>query len=206
MSLDLVIDTSRPGARMGLFGGGLEHECFKRDARGESLSAVLEELLAASGAGLESVSRVLVLRGPGSFTGLRTGIAFAEGLCFSGRRELYGVSTLQALLSVFEGGSSAVIMKARPGFWYFSRGEGEFFVPTDFVLGELETIEIKNAVLDSEALSNGEISSELARRRVQVLNEADIGLSHFRKFFDVLSPSPVQDANYIQPSYAEQGR
>lgn len=206
MSLDLIIDTSRVGARLGLFGGAVQHECFKQGAKGESLSAILEELFAVSGASLESVSRVLVLRGPGSFTGLRTGIAFAEGLCFSGRRELYGVSTLQALLAVLECEKPAVILKARPGFWYFSRGAGEFFVPTDFVLQELESFDIEKAVLDAAASSNAEISAALVEKRVQILNEADIGLAPFRKFFGTLSPSPVQDANYIQPSYAEQGR
>ena len=205
MSIDLIVDTSRLGARLGVFGEGLSRECFKPDAKGESLSAILEELFAEAGVALEQVARVLVLRGPGSFTGLRTGIAFAEGLCFSGRRKLYGVSTLRALLSVLEGKPSAVLLKARPGFWYFSRGSDELFVPTEVVLREFESFEIGAAVLDSAAISKPEISAELAKRHVQILDESKVGLSSFRKFFDELAPSPIQDANYLQPSYAEQG-
>jgi tRNA threonylcarbamoyladenosine biosynthesis protein TsaB len=45
---------------------------------------------------LESLEGVAVSAGPGSFTGLRAGIAFAKGLAFAGGLPLVGVSTLEA--------------------------------------------------------------------------------------------------------------
>ena len=64
-------------------------EIVNPDARGEILGASVDELLKRLGATLDDVKRVMVTLGPGSFSGLRTGGAFCQGLCFSGKRELY---------------------------------------------------------------------------------------------------------------------
>ena len=45
----------------------------------------------------DDVNGVAVSLGPGSFTGLRIGVAFAKGLCYQGSPALLGVPTLKAL-------------------------------------------------------------------------------------------------------------
>ena len=55
------------------------------------------ELLASAGAGVTEVDRIVVGRGPGSFTGLRIGIAAARGLALALDVPVAGVSTLDAL-------------------------------------------------------------------------------------------------------------
>ena len=52
----------------------------RRDLSREIEHAVAE-LLAARGAGVRDLAGVVVADGPGSFTGLRIGIAFAKGVC-----------------------------------------------------------------------------------------------------------------------------
>jgi len=54
-------------------------------------------LLDEAGADLASVDVFAVATGPGSFTGLRIGIATMQGLAFAGGKPLIGVSTFDAL-------------------------------------------------------------------------------------------------------------
>lgn len=212
--MDLIVDTSRKGVRMFVCGKNasdefVERELIKTDARSEKLENMLDELLQSAGSALDNVKRVLVLCGPGSFTGLRTGIAFCEGLCFSGKRELYGVSSLVAL-ATFASTKPVVITKARPGYWYFTTGaenSSEFFWPTERVVEELANVGASEAVLDDFACADEKITNALSAKNIAVIRESEGKMASFKKIFEWnLKPSPVQDANYIQPSYAEQGK
>lgn len=64
------------------------------DAR---LAPLVAEVLATAGRRVSDLDRVAVLTGPGSFTGLRVGIAFAIGLCMPHRVPLIGVPSLFAV-------------------------------------------------------------------------------------------------------------
>lgn len=61
------------------------------------LLAMTAQLLQDSGSSWEEIERVAVGLGPGTFTGLRVGVATARGLAHSRGIELVGVSSLQAL-------------------------------------------------------------------------------------------------------------
>jgi tRNA threonylcarbamoyladenosine biosynthesis protein TsaB len=61
------------------------------------LLAMVDELLGGAGLELGDVQRIAVGVGPGTFTGLRVGIATARALAQSAGSELVGVSSLAAL-------------------------------------------------------------------------------------------------------------
>jgi len=73
----------------------LEHE--QPNAHAERLLPLLERLLADAGWPKSSLDRLAVGVGPGSFTGLRAGIALAEGLSVGLDRPLWGVGSLLAM-------------------------------------------------------------------------------------------------------------
>lgn len=75
--------------------GSLEHE--QPNSHAERLLPLVERLLAEAGWAKSSLDRLGVGVGPGSFTGLRVGIALAEGLSVGLDRPLIGVGSLWAM-------------------------------------------------------------------------------------------------------------
>ena len=73
----------------------LEHE--EPNSHAERLLPLLERLLAEAGWPKSSLDRLGVGVGPGSFTGLRAGIALGEGLSVGLDRPLIGVGSLLAM-------------------------------------------------------------------------------------------------------------
>lgn len=63
----------------------------------ERLMGVISEVLAEAGAGWREVAKLGVCIGPGSFTGIRVGVACVRGLELSLKAPAVGVSTLEAL-------------------------------------------------------------------------------------------------------------
>ena len=83
-----------PAERVRVLAAG-DHLC-RRQANVELMQTVLCALERA-GYTMADVDAVLVGRGPGSFTGVRIGIATAKGIACGLGRALYGVSTLDAV-------------------------------------------------------------------------------------------------------------
>jgi tRNA threonylcarbamoyladenosine biosynthesis protein TsaB len=63
----------------------------------EALLPLLDRLVARVEGGFDAVGRVAVTVGPGSFTGIRVGVAAARAIGLACRVPVVGVSTLQAL-------------------------------------------------------------------------------------------------------------
>ncbi len=77
----------------------------------------LEDMLATLGFSVGDVSAVAVAIGPGSFTGLRVGLAASKGLAYALDVPLVGVSSLEALACQVTGASTTVapIISSRRG-------------------------------------------------------------------------------------------
>lgn len=190
---------------MALSADSVYEEMVDPSAKGEILSASLDNLLAKVGATLDDVKRVMVTVGPGSFSGLRTGVAFCQGLCFSGKRDLYGVTTLQAL-ACFAGApdeSVAVVIRARNGFWYLRLNNEESFIETADVVARLQASSVKNAVVDAAALADEALVAVFKDKGIATTLDTDKKLNMWAPLFDTVKPSLIQEANYIQPSYFE---
>lgn len=190
---------------MALCADSVYEEMVDPSAKGEILSASLDNLLAKVGATLDDVKRVMVTVGPGSFSGLRTGVAFCQGLCFSGKRNLYGVTTLQAL-ACFAGVSDesvAVVIRARNGFWYLRLNNEESFIETADVVARLQASSVKNAVVDAAALADEALVAVFKDKGIATVLDTDKKLNMWSPLFDTVKPSLIQEANYIQPSYFE---
>ena len=72
----------------------------------QTLMVMAEDLLKQCGKTVSDVTAVAVAEGPGSFTGVRIGVAAAKGFAWGGELPCYGVSTLEAMaetLGVYQG-------------------------------------------------------------------------------------------------------
>ena len=115
----LGIDTATSATAVALAGAGEGSERRDDPPAGEHpghatrLLAMAQELLAATGVAWEALERIAVGTGPGTFTGLRVGIATARGLAQALSIPLAGVSSLAALAQEALAGADAGVPGAR---------------------------------------------------------------------------------------------
>jgi len=188
----------------------------------ERLIPAIESLLGPLGLTTGDLGAVSVSAGPGSFTGLRVGVAAAKGLAFALDIPLYGVPTLELLAANAAPGAGAVrpLLDAR---------RGELFTALyRFGQGRLKQVEEAGIVtpagleerLEPETLMVGEISPALRERisrRFRGVHFASPPLSYPRASAAALAGAerlaagaPSETASlaptYLRPSDAEAGR
>ena len=96
----LVIDTALDACTVAVFEDdralSVRSEIMAR-GHSERLGGFVRDAVAEAGGGFEVLDRIGVTVGPGSFTGLRVGLAFAQGLGAALGLPVVGISTLEAL-------------------------------------------------------------------------------------------------------------
>jgi tRNA threonylcarbamoyl adenosine modification protein YeaZ len=122
-----AIDTALEACSAAILDTDLEtviaHESLSM-ARGhaEALMPLIARVLATSGLDFTQIDRIAVTTGPGSFTGLRVGIAAARGLGLAASKPVVGLSTLSAFAAPFIAADDtlpvAVAIDARHGHVY----------------------------------------------------------------------------------------
>ena len=107
--LILAFETSAKAASVALLEDGrLLGESYQNSGmtHSQTLMVMAEDVLKTAGKAAEDVTAVAVAEGPGSFTGVRIGVAAAKGFAWGRALPCCGVSTLEAMaqtLGIFEG-------------------------------------------------------------------------------------------------------
>ena len=99
--LILAFETSAKAASTALLEDGrLLGEIYQNTGltHSQTLMVMAENLLSQCGKTVEDVTAVAVAAGPGSFTGVRIGVAAAKGFAWGQEIPCYGVSTLEAMV------------------------------------------------------------------------------------------------------------
>ena len=125
MKLELAIETSSRLATVAARSGGvvLQAELSSTRAHASDLLPALDRLVRELGREPREVEAVYVGLGPGSYTGLRVGIATALGLSRSTGAALAGVCSFEVLLweRLAPGECGGVLLDGRSGGFYHAR-------------------------------------------------------------------------------------
>jgi len=142
----LSVDTSLPVLSVALTKGasligGIT--LIGKESRNEKLLPAIDWLLSEAAVDQTALELLVVTRGPGSFTGVRVGLATVQGLAFALGIPVCAMSTHEAFAESARGISSSCLV-------YGDAGRGEFYVSA--FVDDVETIEpalMKREELDS---------------------------------------------------------
>jgi len=121
--LTLAIDTATKVCSVALCRDGellAEYNIHMGMTHSEGLLPQLEQLLKRTNTKKQDIDLIAVSMGPGSFTGLRIGLATAEAMAYSWQCLLHGVDTLKALAYniPLEGFLLSPVLDAQKGNYY----------------------------------------------------------------------------------------
>lgn len=174
----LAVDTSSRIIGVALYDGLRvlgETVWASEDYHTVELAPAIAQIVARAGLQIKDIQAVAVATGPGSFTGLRIGLALAKGLALARRLPMIGIRTLDVLavaqpvrdlplvatLQIGRGRMAAGWYEARAGAW---KPTGEINIVTAEALVE---------VIQQPTLVCGEMTPEerrtLARKRKNVI-------------------------------------
>lgn len=149
MPLILHIDTSGPTAVVMLAKDGIplaaRHSAGERDHAG-NINKLIADLLYECGFQLSDMDAFAVCNGPGSYTGLRIGLATAKGFCYVLEKPLILHSRLHLMLreamAIFPGPATFVaILPARAGEYYVAiEGIWSSKLPAHMTIAALEKV------------------------------------------------------------------
>lgn len=100
MALILSIDTATTTGSVSLARGGKALQTLVNEQQQDHAAAMVlyvQQVLREQGVTAADLDAVAVSAGPGSYTGLRVGVATAKGLCYAWNKPLLAVPTLQMM-------------------------------------------------------------------------------------------------------------
>ena len=121
--LTLALDTATGVCTVGLVQDGhvlAEYDISVGLTHSEGLMPQLDQMFARTGIKKDKIDRIAVSIGPGSFTGLRIGLAAAEAMAYAWQCGICGVNTLQAMAYNIpvDGIVLAPVLDAQKGNYY----------------------------------------------------------------------------------------
>ena len=140
--LTLALDTATRVCTVGLVQDGqvlAEYDISVGLTHSEGLMPQLDQMFARTGIKKENIDRIAVSIGPGSFTGLRIGLAAAEAMAYAWQCGICGVNTLEAMAYNIpvEGVVLVPVLDAQKGNFYAA-----FYEWTDGELRKVRPVEM----------------------------------------------------------------
>ena len=184
----------------------LGHE--RQNAHGESILPLIEQALATAGWSRRQLDRIAVGLGPGSFTGLRVGIAIGQGLSEGLEIPLVGIPSLRAMAAAVpadQPGCRCVLLDARKGEWFMAAYDAdgnellEVRVVADTAALEREARTLASPVF----IGNG---TALLPALPNVIRGAETDYPHARwtaLLALAADPSPLARALYVRDAVAQ---
>ena len=167
----------------------------------ERLVPAVRRLMAERGWSLRDLAAVVVVHGPGSFTGVRVGLSAAKGLSEAGGVPLVAVSRLALLTAAVKeiGGPVHGVLDAGRGEFYYGEYVGRRCLREALLSGE----DVRAAVAGGVVIvSEGKVAEALAGLEVLMVEEPSAGdalpLALERIEMGDFDDAATLDANYLR--------
>lgn len=190
-----------------------------------TLMPIVEGILKNTGLCMADIGAVAAAVGPGSFTGIRIGVAAAKGLAFAADKPVVGVSTLSAMArnAAFAGGLVVCAMDARRSQVYNALFDAEGGAPVRLTpdravgLAELaeelrgdprpKTLVGDGARLAFDFLTGAGVPCRLAPPHLVMQNAVSVALeAEALAAAGGLMPAQALEAVYLRPPQVDQRR
>lgn len=203
----LAIETSIKSGSLAILSGNSVIDNWTGNdevSRSEDLVPQIEFLLKKNSLKLRDISRIAVSIGPGSFTGIRVGIAVAKGLSTALDCPLTGVSILEAVcLSEISDPAITIIPVVYAGrdllFWQTFRGGSAIGEPSsgDIVLLQEEAGKFPSALIIAEdsAFQNLKANNFACLQQTTTVNE------NLAELIGICSLRKVTESDQLHPLY-----
>lgn len=224
----LAFETSAKAASVALLQDGmLLGEYFQHSGQTHSrtLTKMAEDLLSNCDLKPADVDAVACAAGPGSFTGVRIGVAAAKGFAWAGQLPCYGVSTLEAMArsAAVSDGYICAAMDARRSQVYtalfhvengcMERCMEDSAISLEELAQKLETVETSKILVgDGASLCYNELSDRiptlvLMPEHLRQQRAAGVALVAWKQYLAGANPSGAELVpNYLRLSQAERER
>lgn len=206
----LAIESAISGGSLALARGGkiiAEWEGSEGDLRSEELLSRISEIMASAGVLIHDLAQIAVSNGPGSYTGIRVGIATAIGLAASRGISCRGMSVMSSIarkpVDDRDRAVAVAVPVGRGNFcWRIFSGPGadlrcgEIFVGSPLELGEFAAANLNTRILAHleafQSLAGAGGSNE------QASNILNIG----RNLARIIAQEPESLDEGLEPFYA----
>ncbi len=170
----------------------------------ERLVPTVRRVMEARGWRLEKLTAVVVVHGPGSFTGVRVGLSAAKGLSEAGSVPLIAVSRLAVLAASEGGGTVHAVLDAGRGEFYYGQYSGHRCLREALLTGE----EVSDTVADGlVVVCEAKVAEALAELEPQIVREPEaadvLPFALERAAAMDFDDAAVLDANYLRRTDAE---
>ncbi|MDW3024194.1 MAG: tRNA (adenosine(37)-N6)-threonylcarbamoyltransferase complex dimerization subunit type 1 TsaB [Alphaproteobacteria bacterium] len=176
----LIINTSGKDLEFVL---GDKYKSVVVEKQSVALPVETEKFISECGASWRDISAIGVVVGPGSFTGIRLGIAYAKGIALGLKIPVVGISAFDLYL-----------VATPDAFVAIDSGRGDFFVaanglnPQTMAIDEIETKQMEWARTVGHKPFDLKLGVQIVQHKLA------------RKEFEPVVPM------YLRPSYAEQNK
>jgi tRNA threonylcarbamoyladenosine biosynthesis protein TsaB len=175
---------------------------------GESLTLMIEALLAEQKVTLSMLQAISYSAGPGSYTGLRIGLSTAKGLCFALQIPLIAIPTHQSLLQIGleilgpQNANIVTMLDARRMEVYFEAFDqnGASKTPLCCQIIEAHTLDpYMPCVVIGDA--NEKVAALIQDSQIQYLNTPLSAKYQSKIAFDFYQEGKFEDTAYCSPIY-----
>jgi len=189
---------------------GIKEKNDESYSHSTKLHSFIDEVLKEANISIKELSAIAVSKGPGSYTGLRIGVAAAKGLCFALDLPLISVSTLLILAKQIkvDGGFIIPVIDARRDEVYSAIFDSSYDSVRE-VLPEIITKDSFNGLISSNKLYFVGNAQEKCKRLIK--NNSNLIFSSNDTFpssnemaglsFDKFKNSKFEDIAYFEPDY-----